>query len=545
MGLRWERQRPRLHVTMAMRFNRALTGAAILVAVTVNASRAAADDGPRRGGVLTYAVVADAPTYDCHAANSFSTIHYLAPHYSTLLRIDPARYPQVVGDIAESWEVGDGGQTYTFRLRPGIRFHDGSALTATDVKASFDRIRNPPPGAVSVRQAQFADVAAVDATDDRTVVFRTKKPNASLLTLLASPWNCIYSAKLMAANPDYPAKMVMGSGPFRFVEHVAGSKWVGRRFEGYFRDGLPRLDGFEAYVVSSTALAGALQGGQVMAEFRGISPAERDGLQKAMGDRIKFQETVRLTNFQLAFNTTRKPFDDVRVRRALTLAIDRWAAEPQLRRTTIAGVTGGLLRPGYAMARSKQELEQLPGFGSDGAAAKAEARRLLKDAGAENLKFTLTNEAVPNPFATIGIYAIDQWRQIGVSVEQETLEASRWNAARLGGNFDVVVDFVAEFVDEPAVQLTHYLSHDIAPDNVSRAIDRTLDDIYEKQLRATDLTERAALVHAFEERVLREAHVAPISWGYRITPLAAKVMGYITTPSHFLNQDLAEVWLAE
>jgi peptide/nickel transport system substrate-binding protein len=517
----------------------------VLGIVLLGAAAAVADDAPQHGGVLTYAVVADAPTYDCHAANSFSTIHYLAPHYSTLLRIDPAHYPSVVGDVAESWEVGDGGQTYTFHLRPNIRFHDGSPLTAQDVKATFDRIRDPPPGAVSVRRAQFADVAAVEAPDQRTVVFRTKQPNASLLTLLASPWNCIYSAKLMRENPDYPAKLVMGSGPFRFVEHVAGSKWVGKRFEGYFRAGLPYLDGFEAYVVSSAALTGALQGGQVMAEFRGISPAERDTLKQAMGDRIKFQETVRLTNFQLAFNTTKKPFDDVRVRRALTLAIDRWAIEPQLRRSTIAGVTGGLLRPGYALARSAAELEALPGFGRDGGAAKAEARRLLKEAGAETLKFTLTNEAVPNPFATIGIYAIDQWRQVGVTVEQNTLEASRWNAARLGGNFDVVVDFVAEFVDEPSVQFTHYLSHDLAPDNVSRAIDRTLDDLYERQLRTTDLAGRAKLVHDFEDRVLRQAYVAPVSWGYRITPLAAKVMGYITTPSHFLNQDLAEVWLAQ
>ena len=517
----------------------------VLAGLLLGAGAARAADAPQHGGVLTYAVVADAPTYDCHAANSFSTIHYLAPHYSTLLRIDAAHYPSVIGDVAESWEASDGGQTYTFHLRPNIRFHDGSPLTAADVKASFDRIRNPPPGAVSVRRAQFADVTAIEAPDERTVVFRAKQPNASLLTLLASPWNCIYSAKLMRENPDYPTKLVMGSGPFRFVEHVAGAKWVGKRFEGYFRAGLPYLDGFEAYVVSSAALTGALQGGQVMAEFRGISPAERDALRQAMGDRIKFQETVRLTNFQLAFNTAKKPFDDVRVRRALTLAIDRWAVEPQLRRSTIAGVTGGLLRPGYALARSARELEALPGFGRDGAAAKAEARRLLKEAGAETLHFTLTNEAVPNPFATIGIYAIDQWRQVGVTVEQNTLEASRWNAARLGGNFDVVVDFVAEFVDEPSVQFTHYLSHDLAPDNVSRAIDRTLDDLYERQLRATDLAERAKLVHAFEERVLREAYVAPVSWGYRITPLAAKVMGYITTPSHFLNQDLAEVWLAQ
>jgi peptide/nickel transport system substrate-binding protein len=363
------------------------------------------------------------------------------------------------------------------------------------------------------------------------------------LTLLASPWNCIYSAKLMKENPDYPAKLVMGSGPFRFVDHVAGSKWVGRRFEDYFRAGRPYLDGFEAYIVARTALTSALEGGQVMAEFAGLSPTERDALKQAMGERIKFEENARLSNFQLTFNTAKKPFDDPRVRRALSLAIDRWAVEPQLRRSTSAGLVGGLLRPGSAFARSTREMEALPGFSRDAEAAKAEARRLLKEAGQENLHFTLTNLTLSNPFAPIGIYAIDQWRQVGVTVEQDTLPLSRWNAARFGGNFDVVVDFVGEFADEPALQLAHYLSFDAAPANISRAIDRTLDDLYERQLRTSDLAERIALVRAFEDRVMQQAYVAPISWSYRIVPLAAPVMGYVATPSIHANQDLAEVWL--
>jgi peptide/nickel transport system substrate-binding protein len=529
-------------VTRRRAAGNAMIAVAVLSALSASLAAAAAGE-PKHGGVLTYAITGDPPTYDCHAADGYTTIHALAPHYSTLLRIDPAHYPQVTGDLAENWEVRDGDRTYIFHLRSGIRFHDGSALTAADVKASFDRIRHPPPGVVSVRQAQFADVESVDAPDERTVVFHTAKPNASLLTLLASPWNCIYSAKLMQENPDYPAKTVMGSGPFRFVEHVVGSKWVGRRFENYFRPGLPYLDGFEAYIVSRTALTSALQGGQVMAEFVGLSPAERDALQQAMGDRIKFQENVRLSNFQLTFNTARPPFDDVRVRRALSLAIDRWAIEPQLRRTTSAGLVGALLRPGSALARSREEMAALPGFSHEPDEAKAEARRLLKEAGQENLHFTLTNLALSNPFAPIGVYAIDQWRQIGVTVEQDTLQSSRWNAARFGGNFDVVVDFVGEFADEPALQLAHYLSYDKASANISRAIDRTLDDLYERQLRTRDSAERTALVRAFEDRVLQQAYVAPISWSYRIVPLAAAVMGYVTTPSIHINQDLAEVWL--
>lgn len=503
---------------------------------------ALAADTPKRGGVLTYAVPGDPPSFDCHAANGFSTLHFVAPHYSTLLRIDPEHYPQITGDLADSWEVRDDAHTYVFHLHPGIRFHDGSALTAADVRSSFDRIRDPPPGAVSVRRAQFADIASIEAPDDLTVIFRLKQSNAAMLTSLASPWNCIYSAALLESNPDYPAKVVMGSGPFRFVGYVAGSKWTGRRFDDYFRPGLPYLDGFEAYVVSRPALIRTLQSSQVMATFISIAPAERDTLKQAMGDHIKFQDNIGITDYQIVFNTTRQPFDDVSVRRALSLAIDRWALEPMLRRTTNASAVGGLLRPGFAMARTAKELQELPGFSPDSARDKAEARQLLKEAGQEKLTFTLSNRA-GDPYDTIGVYAIDQWRKIGVTVAEKTLEPSLWQAARLGGNFDAIGDFVSEFVDDPAMIFAHYLSFDRAPDNISRAIDRTLDELFEGQLRATDLGERTAIVHAFEQRALQQAYIAPIAWTHRIVPLAADVMGYVTTPSHYVDQDLATIWL--
>jgi peptide/nickel transport system substrate-binding protein len=519
-----------------------LCGAVIAVGLAISPCLAASEV-PKHGGVLTYAVVSDTFTYDCHAAETASVLPYVAPQYSTLLRIDPERFPTVIGDLAESWEIRGDGRTYVFHLHAGVHFHDGTLLTAADIKASFDRIRNPPASVVSVRRALYNDIVEIEAPDRDTIVFRLGQPNAAMLTLLASPWNCIYSAKLLAEDPDYPAKVVMGSGPFSFVKHIAGSMWVGRRFDDYFRPGLPYLDGFEAYVVSSAALTNALQGGQVMAEFRGISPAERDALKQTMGPRIKFQEIPRITEWHVTFNTTRKPFDDDRVRRALSMAIDRWAFEPQLRRATIAASLGGLIPPGATMARSPAELEALPGFSHESARAKAEARGLLKEAGQENLRLTLVNQAVANPYATLGIYVIDQWRQIGVAADQNTLETSRWNAARIDGNFDAIIDFTADFAEEPVLQLAHYLSHDRAADNTSRVIDRTLDELYDRQLRTTDLSTRIKLVREFEDRVLREAYVAPLAWSHRIVPLAANVMGYVVTPSIFVNQDLATVWL--
>jgi peptide/nickel transport system substrate-binding protein len=506
-------------------------------------SPASALDAPKRGGVLTFAVSSELSTYDCDAADGYPTLHVVAPHYSTLLRIDATQYPQIEGDVAQSWEVSDNDRTFTFHLRPNIHFHDGSGLTAKDVKASLDRIRNPPPGVVSVRQAQFAEVTSVEAPDDLTLIVRSAQPDASLLTIFASPWNCIYSARLLKENPDYPVKIVMGSGPFRFVDHVAGSRWVGRRFEQYFRPGLPYLDGFEAYFIARPALTTALEGGQVMAEFVGVSPAERESLSRSMGSRIKFEDNIRLSNFQLTFNTQRKPFDDIRVRRALVMAIDHWAVQPLLRKSTVGGLNGGLLPPSSVMARTEQQFDTLLGFSHSPAETRAEARELLQEAGQEQLKVTLVNVSNPNPWIAIGIYVLDQWRQLGLTVDQMTLPAPQWFAARSSGDFDVVVDFVGEYADDPTLWLAHYLSYDRAPANLSRAIDRTLDDLFEQQRHSTDATARAALVHAFEERVVNQAYVAPITWSYRIIPLAPEVMGYVVTPSIHVNQDLATVWL--
>ena len=124
--------------------------------------------------MLEFAVDAEPPNYDCHANISFAFIHPIAPHYSTLLKFDTASYPQVQGDLAESWTVSPDGRTYTFKLRPNIVFHDGTPLTAADVKASWDHIIFPPEGVLSVRQSYFMMVDAIEAPDPKTVALRAR-----------------------------------------------------------------------------------------------------------------------------------------------------------------------------------------------------------------------------------------------------------------------------------------------------------------------------------------------------------------------------------
>ena len=120
-----------------------------------------------------------------------------------------------------------------------------SALTSADVKATYDRLRNPPPGVVSTRKATFSDIGTIETPDANTVVFKMKAVNASMLEHFASPWNVIYAAKDIAADPNAPKTKINGTGPFTFTEHVKGSYVAGKRNENYFKKGLPYLDGFK------------------------------------------------------------------------------------------------------------------------------------------------------------------------------------------------------------------------------------------------------------------------------------------------------------
>src|SRR6266567_6129426 len=155
---------------------------------------AQAQEAPRQGGELVFVVPAEPPSYDAHREETFAIVHPAAPHYSTLLRVDPfdRSGTRIVGDLAESWAASRDGRTYTFTLRRGVRFHDGSELTARDVKASYDKIVFPPAGVASNRKGEYVVVEAVEAPDAATVVFRLEWPAASFLASLASPFNWIY-----------------------------------------------------------------------------------------------------------------------------------------------------------------------------------------------------------------------------------------------------------------------------------------------------------------------------------------------------------------
>jgi peptide/nickel transport system substrate-binding protein len=501
---------------------------------------------PRSGGELTFIVGAEPPSFDGHRETTFAMIHPTAPHYSLLLKFDPENYPKVVGDLAESWNVSPDGLTYTFKLRSGVRFHDGSTLTSKDVKASYDRIINPPQGVVSARKASYSAVESVDAPAPDTVVFRLKFPSAAMLANLASPWNYIYKADLLEQDPRWPEKNIMGTGPFKFGEYVPGSHWTGVKNDDYFDKGKPYLDSFRAiFITDPAAQVAAIRGGRAQIEFRGFTPSARDDLVRAMGDQITVQESTWLTVLIVAINTEKPPFNDARVRRALTLAMDRWEGSKALSQIAFVRDVGGLMRTGSPFAMPESDLEKIAGYGHDINAARTEARRLLQEAGVpQGFTFKLLNRNVPMPYEPTGVFLIDQWRRIGIEVTQQVEESAQYLTSLRQGNYDVAVDFSAEFMDEPDIQLAKYLSTDRSPLNYGRHQDKSLDELYDRQSRETNPDARKQLVAQFERKVMDEqAYAFPVLWWYRIIPHSSKIQGWKISPTHYINQDLSTVWL--
>jgi peptide/nickel transport system substrate-binding protein len=528
---------------MRMRRRTLLAMAGGLAVAPPGTLRAEGEPVPQRGGMLDFAVDAEPPNYDCHANVSFATLHPIAPHYSTLLKFDTANYPQVEGDLAESWMVSPDRLTYLFKLRPDVLFHDGSRLTAEDVKASYERIVRPLPGVVSVRRVNYAAIGAIDTPDPLTVVFHLKWPEAAMLQNFASEWNAIYNAAKLKQDPLFPLSHILGTGAFIFVDHVKGDHWTGRRFDRYFRPGRPYLDGYRADFVTGAKMIQGFKDGHIMADFRFISPNERDDLTAARGDKIAIYESPTLLNLLIVFNTKRPPYDDARVRRALSLAINRWDGAELLSRATVLKFVGGLLRPGFILATSEAELSRLPGYWRDAAASRGEAKRLLAEAGVPALKVKLTNRDLPMPWVPGGDYVAESWRTIGLDVEQAKLPLKAWTKALAAGDFDAAIDFTGDYFDDPTLQLTKYVSRDLSPENYSSSTDRYLDALYIGQAVTPDPRKRATIVREFERHALTQAYTVPILWYNRIVATASDVKGWNMTPSQYIGQDLAEIWL--
>src|SRR6267378_3671403 len=297
------------------------------------------------------------------------------------------------------------------------------------------------PKASAARGSHFVMVDRVEAPDPTTVVFHLKFATSAFLPALADPFTWIYKKQILDKDPRWYEKNILGSGPFKFVSYEAGTAIKGVRNPDFYQQGLPYLDGFTAiYAPKQAVRVDAIRSDRAAIDFRNLPPAARDELVGALGDRIAVQESDLNCGNLFTPNQKKKPFDDPRVRRALTLAVDRWNGATALAKIAVVRTVGGIVFPGSPLAANREELESIAGFWPDIAKSRAEARRLLKEAGAEGLSFELLNRAVDQPFKYLGIWVVDEWSKIGVKATQRVLPVGPWFEGLRAGNFEVAVD---------------------------------------------------------------------------------------------------------
>lgn len=526
-----------------------LLAAGLGLAAAIAAGPAGAE-GPKRGGTLVYMIPADAPpSFDGHRETTYATIHAAAPYYSVLIRVppdNPASTTEFVCDLCTEMPTPtDGGKTYTFKIRQDVKFHDGSKLTAQDVAFNWNYIVFPPKGVSSARVSFYEMVDKIEAPDDSTVIFRLKHATTAFLPALADPYTWIYKKEILEKDPHWYEKNIMGSGPFKLVNYEVGQSIKGVRNPDYYHKGQPYLDAIEGIFADKQSVrVEALRGDRAAIEFRGLPPSARDQLVKEAGKDIVVQDSDWNCGNILTPNQKKKPFDDVRVRRALALAIDQWTGAPALAKIANVRTVGGIVFPGSPLAATKEELQQIPGFWPDIEKSRAEARRLLKEAGAEGLKFELLNRNVDQPYKYVGTWAVAEWKKIGLNVEQKVVPTGPWFSNMRAGTFDVALEANCQSVVNPVLDTGKYLPHTVFPDNYGGYEDPKAIELYEKMRLESDPKAQRVAMRDFEKHTLdTKVNEIVLPYWYRIILARNYVKGWKISPSHYLNQDLANVWL--
>ena len=510
------------------------------------APSALAEEKPVYGGVLRVAIAGDPPTLDMHQEQTFKVLIPMSTVYNTLVRFDPHGFPKIIGDLAESWETSADGLTYTFKLYQGVKFHDGTDMTAEDVVTSFNKIIFPQKGMDSRRRTNFRMVKSVEQIDRYTMAFHLKYPSGSFMSFLAHPSMLIYSKKSLDKDMHWYKRNANGTGPFMLKKWVRGSYLEVERNPNYFRKQYPYLDGAKYYMIKDlSARAKSIRSDRTDVEFRGLPPAEVEAIKKQMGDKVTIRYPKAMIHWGIAMNASQKPFNDIRVRKALTLALNRKEMADVLRPLSGLDTSGGLIHPDAPWALTPAELRELPGFGEDFEANLKEAKRLMAEAGYPNgFKTILSNRSVKLPYIDMGVYVISAWKKIGVEADHKLLESAAWSKARRERDFKLFVEpFGSHSSGDPDDIMERFVTG--ASQNYSRFSEPEADKLFELQKVERDPQKRIQQVKEMQKRILEKVWFIPGLWWTRIEVRSARIQNYEPHHSHWMNRRLEDVWMTK
>ncbi len=466
------------------------------------------------GATLTVQITAEPPGLDLTATPASATAAVVFYNLQeALVKVD--RHGELVPWLAERWHTAD-NLNYTFFLKKGVRFHNGRPFTAEDVKYVLDRDRNPETKHPHV--GDYADISAIHVRDEHTVTVSLRQPNAMFLYNVARQGSVMYpreGVEQMKSNP-------IGTGPFVLARWERGDRIVLKRNANYHVKGLPKLDQVTfRFIPDPNAALAALQAGDIDVLAFGLGPESVEVVRRSPNLQVILGDTTN--DVILALNNSRKPYSDVRVRRAITHAIDK---EEILKGAMfgfgrILGTNVDPLNP-YFVDMSKA-VPYSP----------EKARQLLAEAGYPN-GFDAILKVSPQYSYTVrtGEVIVGQLAKVGVRVRLEQIEWGQWlDRVYKNADYDMTIIGHAEGWDAKNYANPKYYFRYDSPrfQEVYRRSETTLDD-----------AKRRAVYHELQKIMVEEA---PVVWLYVYPRLVAAKKGVegiwkdLPTPS----MDLSEV----
>ena len=534
---------------------------AVATACSDGGSRGASATGEtaQYGGTLVRAHPTDPAGFDPVQDTSITTLFLIAPIYSQLVRFDLDREGnELLPELAERWELEDDGKRLTFHLQEGVEWHDGQEFTSADVKSHFERLISPPPGIFSSQRAPFLHVSSIETPDPATVVFTAEFATASLLPSFAGGHYMVVSQHVMERETRDEAtglrknpEALIGTGPFRYVDYQPGVSFTVSRSSTYWDSGKPYLDGINFLIIRDAATRfSALAVGQVH-----MSPHGSPSLTAAQAQQAKeeFPEEIRLERVRgpfwigAAFNAARTPLDNPRVRRAMSLAVDRQAyiAVVTGGATEGTGMIAGFSPPGAPFALPQDQLLTLPGYRQPKEQDLTRAWELLAEAGyTGGFQTNIVVRGDTPVWVDAALFFQDQWKEIGIEARVEQVDFATSIQRMLRGEFDVRIGGIAfNLVDADQVLFAPFSSR--GPSFLHYPQDAELDRLLEAQRRELDQARRQELARQAERRLLQEVVPAVVGhYSIYIYGTRPEVGGWQARDYMLYNQERMDtVWL--
>ena len=466
-------------------------------------------------GTLEIAVEGSPVGLDPHVVTAFSSFAVLGQIYDGLVETNADL--QVEPALAESWEVSGDGLTYTFKLRGGVTFHNGRAMTADDVVYSYERIMDEATG--SPQASRFSGVASAEAADDSTVVFTLSEPFAPFLLNTA---NLSVVPREVAENEDLN-QVAVGTGPFMLAE-VAPDTYVRlEAYPDYYREGQPNVAAIRYNVVpeASTRAAGLRNGTYHL--LPDVDPATALTLEGVPG--VTILSTQDLAYSLLGLNTTVEPFGDPRVREAINLIIDR--------EEIVEAVHFGQAVPGGPLSPGLSDWAVDTGSFDCYTPDVERARALLEEAGASDLSMEIltfgTNKIVSDTAQVVQAQLVDAGIDATVNVEEFGAFVQRWQ----NGDFDTFVSLNGGSADPDGYFYRTF--HTGGATNVYGFSDAGVDALLDQGRTETTFDEREVTYTELQERLACTGPVVHVAYGTLLSALRDEVGGFEQMPTRGLT----------